>query len=1017
MEKIEKKIPVKLNFTIIIFITLMISINYLSFQNELFFHFLAEVITIVISACLFAVSWIIRRKIDNGFFTVLGIGLLYIAYFDAMHILTFSGMNVFPEFDINHSLYFWISARFLQSLTFLIAPICTGRKTKYSLAGFLGFLFSAGLTYLIVNNLLPALINSDGSNSSYRIFMESIIVILFLASLIFLCAKRTNFDRNTYLFIVFSILLAMASEIIITINTNQYHLVSVLGLDTKILSYFLIFQTILITGIEKPQEIFYRGLQTSLEQLDNLFNNLNEGICIIDQNDEFVFSNPAASQIFGLKKNSLASHHLTEFISAEQKKIYLHHKDLQEQNKISFYELEITRPNNEKRLLKVTASPQFLNKVFSGLFVIFHDFTEQKVSESKLDEARQLYQTLFMDAPIRIWELDCSKVKIEIDQLKKDGVQDFKDFFDQHPEYLQKLASLVKVNTYNKLVEKLYTSNKNTNIKKLTEIFWNNSYPNFINEILAIVNNQTKINFELTTKTADGKIHYSIINWAVLPGYEQDYSRVIASAEDVTDRTNTQMELQASEEKFRSLAENAGVSISYYDLSGNIVFINAKALLDVNGRPENYIGKNIDQVFDREWSNKTKSRIFEAESSKNATFYEDVIDTPSGRKWYSLNFNRILDNQGKCVGVQSIATNITERKLLENELQSLARFPQENPNPVMRVSRKGQVLYSNQGSQKILAQWDYINQGIIPVDLLETVHDCLENNKAEVIEVEVEDNVLSLYLAPISEMDYVNIYGMNITQQKNAEAQLRKHSSELEEIVKEKTKELIEAQESLVRQEKLAVMGQLASGVGHELRNPLAVINNSTYMLKIKADKENNISTEYLDIIDQEVAGANKIITDLLTFARIKPAILNSIPPYSLLEKVLKKFAPPENVKLENKLAHNLPLINVDDKQIEQIITNVITNAYQAMPAGGKLIIIGKEIRGKIQIDFIDNGVGIPEENLEKIFEPLFTTKSRGIGLGLTISKMLAEINQGKLTVQSNVGEGSTFSLYLPVIK
>jgi signal transduction histidine kinase len=210
-------------------------------------------------------------------------------------------------------------------------------------------------------------------------------------------------------------------------------------------------------------------------------------------------------------------------------------------------------------------------------------------------------------------------------------------------------------------------------------------------------------------------------------------------------------------------------------------------------------------------------------------------------------------------------------------------------------------------------------------------------------------------------------------------------------------------------------MGQLASGIGHELRNPLAVINNALYMLKLGSSGQDAGLSEYLDIIDQEVAASNKIITDLLTFARIKPANLDRVEIPKLVNGLLRKFVPPENVQVIDELEGQSVPVYVDQKQIEQVITNLLTNAYQSMPEGGQLVLRAEAGKKQLKVHFCDTGMGIAPENIDKIFEPLFTTKAKGIGLGLTISKMLAEINGGKITVKSKLGEGSTFTLWLPI--
>ena len=876
--------------------------------------------------------------------------------------------------------------------------------------------FAIAGTYFVANNMMPPLLTPEGNFGRLKTIFESIIVVLFIMSLTISFQKRRYFDSRVFLFIFSSIILALGSEIAITLSTNESNMVSILGLNFKILSYYLIFQTILVTGFAKPQTIFYRGLQTDWEQLQNLINSLNEGIGIINRQDQFIFSNPAADKIFGLEKGELIKHKVSDIFTGQELEKYNQQKNILMQNEASRIELEFIHPQNGKRSLVATASPQITGKTLSAIFLIFHDITEIKKENEKVEEARRLYQTLFMDAPIRIWENDYSRVKKEIDLLKERGVKDFKTFFKEHPELVKKFSTFVKINNYNKKVIQQYNvRDKKETIKSLSQIFWESSYPYFISELLAIAEGKTSINFEMTTRTITGEIYYSIINWAVLPDHEKDYSRIIISADDITARKNAQMELQASEEKFRLLAQNAGVGISYYDLSGNIIFLNDKAREQIGLIDLNNSGKNISEIFDQEWVTVIKDRIEEVSKSDSTFQYQDKLSFPDGDKWYSLYYSRILNSQGNCIGIQIISHDITKQKTLEDELQSLARFPEENPHPVLRLAHDGSLTYTNLIGNKILRIWKYPEHSSIPKSIKKIVNNCLDKDKPEIIEVNAGKSIYSLYITPIREMGYVNIYGRDITELKTIQAKLLKYSKGLEKIVDDKTTELVQAQERLVSQEKLATMGQMAGSVGHELRNPLAVINNALFILKSKAISEDQTSSQYLDIIDQEVASANRIITDLLTFARIKPANLNPTKPQSMIDNVLQKFVPPENVTVTTSFEDDLPIIHIDNNQVEQVIANLLINAYQAMPIGGDLIISGEVKNDLVRLKFTDTGVGIPKENFKKIFDPLFTTKPKGIGLGLTVSKILIEINGGKIEVNSKVGKGSTFILDFPI--
>ena len=270
----------------------------------------------------------------------------------------------------------------------------------------------------------------------------------------------------------------------------------------------------------------------------------------------------------------------------------------------------------------------------------------------------------------------------------------------------------------------------------------------------------------------------------------------------------------------------------------------------------------------------------------------------------------------------------------------------------------------------------------------------------------------------------------DITDRKNAEQELKRYSEHLEELVEERTRDLHAAQEQLVRKEKLAVLGQLAGSVGHELRNPLGVINTSIYYLEmVQPDASEKIKKHHA-MIEQEVHNADKIISDLLDFARGVSAERENVSVAGLVKKTLERFPVPGSIELVLDLSDDLPVIYVDPRQIEQVLGNLTVNACQAMNAslidkklssatlkvGGKLTISASLQKHMLAIAVKDTGTGITAENMQRLFEPLFTTKVRGIGLGLAVSKKLAEANCGRIEVQSQAGLGSTFTLYLPVM-
>ncbi len=235
--------------------------------------------------------------------------------------------------------------------------------------------------------------------------------------------------------------------------------------------------------------------------------------------------------------------------------------------------------------------------------------------------------------------------------------------------------------------------------------------------------------------------------------------------------------------------------------------------------------------------------------------------------------------------------------------------------------------------------------------------------------------------------------------------------------------ELKQVEEKLHSSERLVTIGKLSGSVAHELRQPLGVISNAIYYLKMTLTEADETTKEYLNIINDETRNAESIISGLLDIARTRPPDRQGVNIATLIEKALEKFDIPANIMLKKDVPDDVPEIFVDPVQIERVFYNLINNAIQAMSEsegeskGGELAIIvksrDKEAKAGVEVSFVDTGVGIPEENMKKLFEPLFTTKARGIGLGLLICKNLVEANDGEIKVQSEVGKGTTVSVVL----
>lgn len=213
------------------------------------------------------------------------------------------------------------------------------------------------------------------------------------------------------------------------------------------------------------------------------------------------------------------------------------------------------------------------------------------------------------------------------------------------------------------------------------------------------------------------------------------------------------------------------------------------------------------------------------------------------------------------------------------------------------------------------------------------------------------------------------------------------------------------------------MLGQVAGSVGHELRNPLGVMSNAVYFLQMVLSDADETVLEYLEIIKNEITAADRIVGDLLDSVRTKPPQRDIVYIAPLLEQTLRKCAIPPSVTIKLDLPESLPALYVDAMQIQQVFRNLISNGIEAMPEGGALEIwaqVGKKAE-TMTINVRDHGIGMSQEQLGRLFQPLFTTKARGIGLGLVVVRNLIQANEGCVQVKSEWGVGSTFAVTLPV--
>jgi signal transduction histidine kinase len=248
--------------------------------------------------------------------------------------------------------------------------------------------------------------------------------------------------------------------------------------------------------------------------------------------------------------------------------------------------------------------------------------------------------------------------------------------------------------------------------------------------------------------------------------------------------------------------------------------------------------------------------------------------------------------------------------------------------------------------------------------------------------------------------------------------ELKAFSRQMEERIQKTTADLRKTEAQLIRSEKFAALGQLAAGIAHEIRNPLTSINILIHSLTEKLPTENS-QWEDLKVIEEEILRINEIVDQFLRFAKPASPLFEKADLVPIIEETFQLVRPQiKRGKISvQKEFEPLPFVTVDKEQIKQVILNLLINAIQAMPKGGRLVLSSRVSREGywVELTVQDSGIGIPPEDLDKLFDPFFSTKEGGIGLGLSIAHRIVDQHHGKIEVDSNPGKGTRFTISLPI--
>ena len=561
--------------------------------------------------------------------------------------------------------------------------------------------------------------------------------------------------------------------------------------------------------------------------------------------------------------------------------------------------------------------------------------------------------------------------------------------------------------SFNKLIKKsdIYD-------QKLINLFDQNEKRNLIK---FIKNKDTTI--ESVINDFNGVSHFVKINKVNL--HEVNKNLIVLILEDITKNKINEEINNRGENRFKVLAEISPYAIMIGNVFGFVTYVNPTFCKLTGFSEEEIIGKHFSrlQTVRGKYVKNTWSIMKQIIEGKKIT---DSIEFAYSKKDGSTGIGDALISLINVNGKREligIVRDITEPKLREEEYENLFKY---SPEGIIHLDLEGNIKSINKSACLIVDKnydelisrniMDFENENLGRLDNIKILFEkIIYGYKIDPFEMLIDQNnkIKWLEITPslISVHDEklgIQIIIRDITNQKEIELKRQKYTEDLENLVEERTKQIIDG-------EKMATLGKISSTIAHDLKGPLQVINNSLLLIRTNP---NNTNT-YLSYIEEAVKHSNEMINELNMSVKEMTLKLEEITLEEIIDEASLQIKVSNNINFK-KIVKTKVKLNLDKLKFVRVFNNIIKNAIEAMPDGGNLTIIVDENKDEVITKIIDTGMGMSQDKLNNLFRPFQSDKSKGMGLGLMFCKNVVDKHSGQITVDSVIGKGTTFTIKLP---
>lgn len=492
---------------------------------------------------------------------------------------------------------------------------------------------------------------------------------------------------------------------------------------------------------------------------------------------------------------------------------------------------------------------------------------------------------------------------------------------------------------------------------------------------------------------------------------ENEVHSIYGIAKDISKQKRNEREVHRLKDRISSMIDQSADSIAVFDRNNHLVSANPTFESFFGWREDELVGKSVPYV-PKEFKEEYSETINEVLRGKKFTNIETTRIRKDGTRFYvSVTLSPLEDESGKVMGYSAITRDIHAQRLVQDELRSKNeqyKIITEHTMDLINVfDPDGKIKYSSPSHQTILGygkgtfsenSW---TQLIHPDDLpglLESIEHLRSTKESIKMEFRLK-NALGNWIT-------LESYGTAVV---NCQNQLESIVTISRDITERK-----QTEDFLRKSEKLAVLGQLAAGIAHEIRNPLTSLKGFTHLLKVNARPD---ESEYYQIMLSELERINTIVGEFMMLAKPQPKNVKQNDLRQILQdaaSLLEAQANLHNIQFVLDFDADL-FLDCEADQLKQVFINLMKNAMEAMEDKGGLLFIKVVHHGEyIVVTFKDEGCGIPEDRIQSIGEPFYTTKEKGTGLGMMICNKIMENHDGRIDIESELGNGTTVRLVFP---